>query len=85
MYAQVPDAIDLSRAIIKKIQQNLFWAFGYNIIAIPVAAGVLLPGYGFMLTPAISGALMGMSSLAVVTNSLLLQQQRTRKDKTVLL
>ncbi|CAD7695912.1 unnamed protein product [Ostreobium quekettii] len=74
--AQVPEVIELSRAILGKIRENLAWAFGYNVVAIPVAAGALLPGYGVMLTPSISGALMGMSSLAVVTNSLSLQLRR---------
>lgn len=70
---QVSDAIDLSKRTIRKIQQNLCWAFGYNIIAIPLAAGALLPSLGICLTPSISGALMGFSSLMVVSNSLLLQ------------
>lgn len=70
---QVSDAMHLSRATINKIKQNLVWAFGYNLISIPLAAGALLPSMGIALTPSISGALMGMSSLAVVSNSLMLQ------------
>ncbi|KAG1663221.1 hypothetical protein FOA52_011314 [Chlamydomonas sp. UWO 241] len=70
---QVADAIHLSRRTLAKIKQNLAWAFGYNIIAVPLAAGALLPSLGIALTPSISGALMGMSSVAVVSNSLLLQ------------
>eukprot|EP00882_Tetradesmus_deserticola_P030416 GHRQ01034141.1.p1 GENE.GHRQ01034141.1~~GHRQ01034141.1.p1 ORF type:complete len:187 (+),score=90.85 GHRQ01034141.1:462-1022(+) len=70
---QVADAIELSRKTLAKIQQNLGWAFCYNIVGIPLAAGVLLPKYGLALTPSISGALMGVSSLAVMANSLLLQ------------
>eukprot|EP00882_Tetradesmus_deserticola_P032618 GHRQ01037121.1.p1 GENE.GHRQ01037121.1~~GHRQ01037121.1.p1 ORF type:complete len:207 (-),score=98.89 GHRQ01037121.1:1-621(-) len=70
---QVADAIELSRKTLAKIQQNLGWAFCYNIMGIPLAAGVLLPKYGLALTPSISGALMGVSSLAVMANSLLLQ------------
>lgn len=70
---QVTDAIELSRKTLAKIQQNLGWAFCYNIIGIPLAAGVLLPKYGLALTPSISGALMGFSSLAVMANSLMLQ------------
>eukprot|EP00878_Enallax_costatus_P045177 GHUV01054157.1.p1 GENE.GHUV01054157.1~~GHUV01054157.1.p1 ORF type:complete len:192 (-),score=69.59 GHUV01054157.1:98-646(-) len=70
---QVADAIELSKKTLRKIQQNLGWAFCYNIVGIPLAAGVLLPKYGIALTPSISGALMGVSSLAVMANSLLLQ------------
>ncbi|KAF6256793.1 HAD-like domain-containing protein [Scenedesmus sp. NREL 46B-D3] len=70
---QVADAIELSRKTFAKIQQNLGWAFCYNIVGIPLAAGVLLPKYGLALTPSISGALMGVSSLAVMANSLMLQ------------
>jgi Cu+-exporting ATPase len=70
---QVADAIHLSRRTLAKIKQNLVWAFGYNLISIPLAAGALLPSLGICLTPSISGALMGMSSVMVVGNSLLLQ------------
>ncbi len=70
---QVSDAIHLSRKTLDKIRQNLAWAFGYNAISIPLAAGVLLPTMGICLTPSISGALMGLSSVMVVSNSLLLQ------------
>jgi Cu2+-exporting ATPase len=68
-------AIQLSWATFSKIRQNLFWALGYNTLAIPVAAGVLLPGFGLLLSPALAGALMAFSSVAVVTNSLLLRRQ----------
>lgn len=70
---QVCDAIELSRKTLSKIQQNLGWAFCYNLVGIPLAAGALLPKYGLALTPSISGALMGFSSLAVMANSLVLQ------------
>ncbi|KAJ9505415.1 hypothetical protein QJQ45_011257, partial [Haematococcus lacustris] len=70
---QVADALHLSRATLAKIQQNLAWAFGYNLVSIPLAAGALLPSMGVCLTPSLSGALMGLSSLLVVSNSLLLQ------------
>lgn len=70
---QVCDAIELSRKTLSKIQQNLGWAFCYNLVGIPLAAGALLPKYGLVLTPSISGALMGFSSLAVMANSLVLQ------------
>ncbi|PNH07920.1 Copper-transporting ATPase PAA1, chloroplastic, partial [Tetrabaena socialis] len=71
--SQVADAVHLARRTLAKINQNLVWAFGYNLIAIPLAAGALLPSAGICLTPSISGALMGLSSLGVVGNSLLLQ------------
>ncbi len=70
---QVADAVDLSRKTVRKIKQNLAWAFGYNLVGIPLAAGALLPAMGVALTPSVSGALMGLSSLAVMANSLLLQ------------
>ena len=69
----VPSAIALSHLTIKTIRQNLFWAFFYNVIAIPVAAGVLFPFTGFMLNPMIAGAAMAMSSVSVVSNSLRLK------------
>jgi len=69
----VCDAIELSRKTLSKIQQNLGWAFCYNLVGIPLAAGALLPKYGLALTPSISGAFMGFSSLAVMANSLVLQ------------
>ncbi|KAG2440429.1 hypothetical protein HYH02_010314 [Chlamydomonas schloesseri] len=71
--SQVADAVHLAKRTLAKINQNLVWAFGYNVVAIPLAAGALLPSAGVCLTPSISGALMGLSSLAVVSNSLLLQ------------
>lgn len=68
-------AIQLSRATFGKIRQNLFWALGYNSISIPIAAGVLLPSWGIVLNPAVAAAFMAFSSVAVVTNSLLLRYQ----------
>jgi len=70
----VVEAIELSRATFNKIRQNLFWAFGYNILGIPAAAGMLLPAFGIILSPAAAGALMAFSSVSVVTNSLLLRR-----------
>lgn len=70
----VGEAIRLSRATFNKIQQNLFWAFIYNAMGIPIAAGLLLPAFGIVLSPATAGALMAFSSVSVVTNSLLLRQ-----------
>lgn len=71
--AKLPRAISLSRATMRIIKQNLFWAFFYNIIGIPVAAGALYPFFGIMLSPAVAGAAMGLSSVSVVTNSLRLK------------
>lgn len=68
----VVESIRLSRATFNKIQQNLFWAFAYNILGIPLAAGVLLPTLGILLSPAAAGAMMAFSSVSVVMNSLLL-------------
>lgn len=70
---KVPQAIKLSQRTVKTIQQNLFWAFIYNLIGIPIAAGILYPINGFLLNPMIAGAAMALSSLSVVGNSLLLK------------
>lgn len=70
---KLPTAIALSKATVKTIRQNLFWAFIYNIVGIPLAAGVLYPFNGFLLSPMIAGAAMALSSVSVVTNSLRLK------------
>lgn len=70
---QVPKALQLSRLTVKTIRQNLFWAFIYNLIGIPIAAGVLYPFNGFLLNPMIAGAAMALSSVSVVSNSLRLK------------
>ncbi|PWJ59456.1 Cu2+-exporting ATPase [Dyadobacter jejuensis] len=69
----VPKAIQLSKQTVRTIRQNLFWAFIYNLIGIPIAAGVLYPINGFLLDPMIAGAAMALSSVSVVTNSLRLK------------
>jgi len=70
---KIPAAIRLSRRTVTAIRQNLFWAFIYNIIGIPIAAGVLYPVFGFLLDPMIAGAAMALSSVSVVSNSLRLK------------
>jgi len=72
---QISKAIKLSKATMQTIRQNLFWAFIYNLIAIPVAAGILYPINGFLLNPMIAGAAMSMSSISVLLNSLRLKKQ----------
>lgn len=69
----VVKAIDISKYTLRKIKQNLFWAFIYNIIGIPVAAGILYPFFGFLLNPAIAALAMAFSSVSVVSNSLLMK------------
>ncbi|MHC5939218.1 heavy metal translocating P-type ATPase [Nostoc sp.] len=69
----VVESIQLSRATFNKIRQNLFWAFAYNTVGIPLAAGVLFPSLGFVLNPSGAAALMAFSSVSVVTNSILLR------------
>ena len=72
----ISKAIRLSKLTVKAIHQNLFWAFFYNLIGIPIAAGILYPIWGFMLNPMIAGAAMAMSSVSVVSNSLRLKTQK---------
>ncbi|KAH9697888.1 Copper-transporting ATPase PAA1 [Citrus sinensis] len=79
--SQLLVALELSRLTMKTVKQNLWWAFGYNIVGIPIAAGVLLPVTGTMLTPSIAGALMGLSSIGVMANSLLLRLKFSSKQK----
>jgi Cu+-exporting ATPase len=70
----VSRAIQLARRTMRVIRQNLFWAFVYNVIGIPVAAGALYPIFGIRLTPAMAAAAMAVSSVSVVTNSLRLRR-----------
>lgn len=70
---KIPQAIKLSKYTVAAIRQNLFWAFIYNIIGIPIAAGILYPINGFLLNPMIAGAAMALSSVSVVSNSLRLK------------
>lgn len=72
----IPAAIRLSRNTVRTIRQNLFWAFIYNVIGIPLAAGVLYPVNGFLLNPMIAGAAMALSSVSVVSNSLRLKYSK---------
>ncbi|MCL5966534.1 MAG: hypothetical protein M1550_04905 [Deltaproteobacteria bacterium] len=69
-------AIALSRATLRNIRQNLFWAFAYNVVLIPVAAGALYPAFGILLNPALAAAAMGLSSVTVVANALRLRRFR---------
>ena len=73
---QIPKALTLSRKTVSAIRQNLFWAFIYNLIGIPIAAGVLYPVNGFLLNPMIAGAAMALSSVSVIANSLRLKWQK---------
>ncbi|MEO5799798.1 MAG: heavy metal translocating P-type ATPase, partial [Gemmatimonadales bacterium] len=79
--AGVADAIALSRRTMRIMHQNLFWAFAYNVIGIPIAAGVLYPSTGLLLSPVIASAAMALSSVSVVANSLRLNQREARGEK----
>ena len=78
---KIPEAIRLSQMTVRTIRQNLFWAFVYNMIGVPIAAGILYPVCGFMLNPMIAGAAMAMSSVSVVTNSLRIRKIRINKKE----
>ena len=76
----VPNAIGLSQAVIRNIKENLFWAFAYNVLLIPVAAGVLYPVNGTLLSPMIGAGAMALSSVFVVSNALRLRRYRPREE-----
>ena len=71
---KIPQLIKVSRKTSRIIKENLFWAFFYNILAAPVAAGILYPVNGFLLNPMVAAACMALSSVCVVTNSLRLRR-----------
>lgn len=80
--AKIPQAIRLSKHTVATIKQNLFWAFIYNLIGIPIAAGILYPINGFLLNPMIAGAAMALSSVSVVSNSLRLKWKKINESST---
>ena len=77
---KIPEALRLSRLTVRTIRQNLFWAFIYNIIGVPIAAGILYPINGFLLNPMIAGAAMAFSSVSVVSNSLRLKGKKIQSE-----
>ncbi|MDT8415478.1 MAG: heavy metal translocating P-type ATPase [Flavobacteriaceae bacterium] len=79
---KIPIAIELSKKTVQTIRQNLFWAFFYNVIGIPIAAGVLYPFIGSMLNPMFAGAAMALSSVSVVSNSLRLRYKKIEGSRT---
>jgi Cu+-exporting ATPase len=72
----IAKSIHLSRATMRNIRQNLFFAFVYNVLGVPIAAGVLYPIFGWLLSPIIAGAAMSLSSVSVITNALRLRHVR---------
>ena len=81
---KISETIRLSQLTVRTIRQNLFWAFFYNLIGVPIAAGVLYPINGFLLNPMIGGAAMAFSSVSVVTNSLRLRKKRIESVNVIL-
>ena len=76
--ADLPEAVRLSRATRRVIKENLFWAFIYNVVGIPLAAGLLYPLWGILLNPMMASAAMALSSLCVVSNSLRLKRLKLK-------
>ncbi|MEG0493708.1 MAG: heavy metal translocating P-type ATPase [Clostridia bacterium] len=76
----VATAVRLSRSVIRNIKQNLFWAFFYNVVGIPIAAGLLYPAFGITLSPMLGAAAMSLSSVCVVSNALRLRRFRVEKE-----
>jgi Cu+-exporting ATPase len=72
----VADAVALARQTMRVMRQNLFWAFAYNVVGVPIAAGALYPTFGILLSPVLASAAMAISSVTVVTNSLRLRRYR---------
>jgi Cu+-exporting ATPase len=81
----IVSAIALSRRTVTTIQQGLFWAFGYNVLLVPVAMGLMYPAFGILLSPILSGAAMAMSSVSVVSNALRLRRFRPSTDAHAIL
>ena len=80
---KISETIHLSQLTVRTIRQNLFWAFIYNLIGVPIAAGVLYPINGFLLNPMIGGAAMAFSSVSVVTNSLRLRRRHIHQEGAI--
>lgn len=80
---KIPEAIRLSKLTVRTVKQNLFWAFIYNLIGVPIAAGILYPFTGFLLNPMIAGAAMALSSVSVVTNSLRLKTKKISNNENI--
>ncbi len=76
LYGSLSALLGISRAVMRSIRQNLFFAFGYNALGIPIAAGVLYPAFGLLLSPMIASAAMSLSSISVITNALRLRHVR---------
>lgn len=81
--SQLVDALELSKETMRTVKQNLWWAFLYNIVGLPIAAGALLPVTGTVLTPSIAGALMGFSSVGVMANSLFLRMRLSSRQQPI--